>query len=385
MNDSPIIPAGAEPDEPEGGVRRRRGAAGLVLVGLVVGVVLGGLFGSARAPTLPTTVPEEEPVVAPPSFTTTTTRVPRDVTRLATMVPGLVDGVVITIPADLGGRQVWVWEASAEAPTPRPLPGGELAADLGGLWLSSVTPSRFSIGNALWIGDDDRMDPAATNVIGATWSSSLPARVIWSEITSTAETVLVEAELRTRGSPQRRVIARIPPGAYPVWWTEAGVVVATSRRLTFIDDAGRVAAQADGTFLAGGSTFGVAELGGSVQLVSADLTPLMEVPWGRDCGIVSFSPTDPGTVAVVCGAAADSRLEVWTMGDTEGSGWEVAVTVEGVDRVVPAWSPDGRFVASASTDRFRPRSDLVFADLETGARYRIPFRARVLGLAFTRT
>ncbi len=384
MNESPIIPAGADPDEADRGRDRRRGAAGLALAGLVAGLLLGGLFGRVEGPAIPTTSPESEPVAPPPSLTTTTARA-REVSRLATLVPGLVHGLAIVTPADLGGHRVWVWEASAEGATPRPLPGGEIANDLGATWLSSLTPSRFTIGNALWIGDDDRMDPAATNVIWATWSRTTPARVIWSEVTSTAETVLVEAEFREQAQPQRAAIARIPPGSYPVWWTDRGVVVTTTRELTAIDPSGGVVAQMEAAFLGGGIAYGVVMPDdGPGRFVTVDLDPVGPVPWGPECGTVAFSPLATDVLAVVCGDGEGARLEVWAGGGSGVMDLEPVVTVPGVDAILPAWSPDGRFVVTAVTDRFRPRSDLVFVELETRTPITVPFRAQVLGLAFTR-
>lgn len=366
----------------------------LLVIGVVAGLLLGGVFGRSPQPGELTAAPADEPVAAPPSFTTTTAR--SQVSRLATLVPGLVDAVVITTPADLGGRQVWVWEATDGVPVTRPLPGGELANDLSGGWLTAITPNRFSIANALWVGDDNRMDPVATNVISATWSRAEPARVVWSEITPTAETVLVEAHFQDQAQPERRAIARIPPGSYPVWWTGLGVVVTTTRELTFIDPDGVESLQLEARFLGGGRLYGViASPGETARVVSAArLETVGKVPWSPECTSVVFSPVDPATAAVLCGdggAGGDesSRVEVWRIGG-EGPDpldtFDLMAAVEGVDGgVVPAWSPDGRFLVVALPDRLRPRSDLLFVDMLTGEQLRVPFRARILGLAFART
>ncbi len=382
VTDSPITPVGVEPDKPQRGPGGRRGGAALLVVGVIAGLLLGGLFGSVPEAS-ETTVAEDEPVAAPPSFTTTTPATVPKPPRLATLVPGLVDAVVVTAPADLGGRQVWVWEATESAPGPRPLPGGEIRNDLSARWLAAITPSRFSIANALWVGDDSRMDPAATNVISAVWSRTRPAEVIWSEITSTAETVLVRARFLEQAQPERTAIARIPPGSYPVWWNDEGVVVTTTRELTFIDRNGNGTTQIEGRFLGGGVTQGVVVgTDGTAHFVDRDLAGNAAVPWGPDCTTVSFSPVAGDTVAVVCDGDEGSRLEVWWR--REDGLFQLTVAVDGVDDILPAWTPDGRFVITAVPDRLRPRSDLLFVEAATGAKVQVPFRARILGLAVAR-
>lgn len=299
---------------------------------------------------------------------------------LEVLVPGLVETLVIVETGRLDGTndEVSVWAPGEPQPEGRPLAAGSLSPDAAGLWLASVTPTRFADLAALWVGTVDGMDPLATDATGALWHPTDPGRLLWAAVGDDG-TVLVETQLGSASEPTRQVVARVPDGSKPVWWTAQGVVIQDGDVLLQIDPAGGVR-RTEGRFVAGGPNFALILVDGAPTFVEPRLDRFWAAPWAEDCSQAAI-PADGDYVAAVCSSPAGPVLRVWEYAGTPYPS-TVAEEVIGVaPEVTPAWTRDGRFVATALRS---PKGGLVFVDTADGTIRVLERWGRVLSLVFAR-
>lgn len=371
MEPSRIKVGGLERDLPIGpgapggrGWRRLAAAVGVALAAVVV-------FQGIESPS--TDVAGETRLEAPVPETVPTGE------PLAVLVPGLAETLVIVETGRLDGttNEVSVWPPDVPQPESRALAAGALSPDAGGAWLASVTPTRFPDLAALWVGTADGMDPLATEVTGALWHPTDPGRLLWGQVEGD-QTVMVEAQLGSASEPARTLVASIPEGSRPVWWTPHGVVLQAGLSIVQVDPSGALR-ETQAEFVAGGPHFALVLVDGRPTLVEPRLDRFWGAAWAEDCSAAAF-PADGDYVAAVCSTGADTVLRVMESAGTEFPS-PVAEVAGVAPDVTPAWTRDGRFVAAALR---APTTGIVFVDTADGTARVLERWGRVLSLTFVR-
>lgn len=349
-----------------------------VVIGLVAGLVLGILFtGSDPPPSSPTGTtagtlidsPGAAPTTTrPPSTTTTDVVVP----RLATMVPGMLDTLVVSGVDRNGMSSVTVWRPADRIPTVENLPWGRAATDASRTWLASFGVNRWVGGMTLWVGNAAYMEPVSTSLVsGPVWHARLPGRLAWVEDTGDGPT-LVRAELIAGQTMDRVAVGPLPSGGL-VAWTDAGYLVGTTDEVLLLDDTGSVVAAVPGISIGTGQSL-VAITGArpAQALVTSALEEVGPVPWEADCHRVVWSPG--GVAALVwCGFGSVQRVEYW--GDPVTHDTPLYVH-EGADYVDVGFTSNG-IPYLAHIDPIRPSSEIVFYHPADGSTHPVAYPGRI--------
>lgn len=310
---------GTEPEQVDGGPGPRWRGLLLLVLGLVAGLTLGALFtGADPGESLGSdgTVvgePDAAPTTTLRLTTTTTDGAP---TRLATMVPGLLDVLVTSAVDRNSGSVVTVWRPTGENPTVEPLPWGTLTADASRTWLATSTLGRWAAGRTLWIGNSAYMEPVTAHLVfEPVWHTRLPGQLAWIEDTPDGR-ALQTAQFVAGQPSSPRTVATVDGVTSLAAWTDGGIV--TQRfdgqlgTLELRDDSGAVVTTRDiAAFLgAGRDLIAVIEADGSQALLDENLNLVAAAPWGTDCHRVAWGPNGL-TVTVLCGFGNAQRFEYW--------------------------------------------------------------------------
>lgn len=319
MTSEMVTVRGTEPEQVDGGPGPRWRGPLFLIMGLVAGLTLGALFtGADPGESLASdgTVvggPDAAPTTTLPPTTTTTDVAP---SRLATMVPGMLD-VLVTSAVDRNSASVvTVWRPSAESPTIEQLPWGILTTDASRMWLATSTVGRWAGGRTLWIGNAAYMEPVTSHLaVEPVWHTRLPGHLAWIEDTPDGR-LLKTAQFVSGQASSPRTVAAVDGVTTVAAWTDAGIV--TQRfdsqigALEVRDDSGAVVATREiAAFLgAGRDLIAVIEPDGSQALLDLELGLVALAPWGRDCHRAVWGPNGV-IVAVQCGFGNAQRFEYW--------------------------------------------------------------------------
>ncbi|MEX2655123.1 MAG: hypothetical protein WD532_08850 [Acidimicrobiia bacterium] len=319
MTSAMVTVRGTEPEQIDGGPGPRWRGPLFLIMGLVAGLTLGALFtgtSPGESPVPDGTVvggPEASPTTTLPLTTTTTDVAP---TRLATMVPGMLD-VLVASAVDRNGRYVvTAWQPSGRSPIVEPLPWGNLAADASHTWLATSTLGRWAAGRTLWIGNAAYMEPVTSHLVfEPVWHARLPGHLAWIEDTADGRVLKTAQFVAGQPSSPRTVVA-VDDVTSVAAWTDAGIV--TQRfdsqigTLEVRDETGAIGSTREiAAFLgAGRHLMAVIEPDGGHALLDLELSLVAAAPWGTDChravwGLYGL------TVAVHCGFGNTQRFEYW--------------------------------------------------------------------------
>ncbi len=357
------------------------GAIG-VAVGLLFGLGLDG--GTDPAVTEPGASPDIEP---PPAVTITTVTTRPQADRLATRAPGFIDDLVVSYSTTVGTTGVSVWKASARGPVDAGLPAGEYLADSFHGWLATITSTRYSTGDILWVGNQAYMEPVGTGVIDAVWHTQRPGRITWTETGEPGVSILYTASFSAGQETIPVEVTRFEgsPGVSPVWWSTAGITVFVEDLgvLYLLDDASgeTMAELAVDAFVAGTDVYAMTVRNGESWLVDGRLSPMRPLTISPSCLTGSFAgigtPNGP-FAALACGRAdASQSLQVWSVGfDFE----EMLIEVPGTGLVKPAWTPDGLMAILPTIDPVRPSTEMTFYSPGGDLAFQVDFPGRIFWL-----
>lgn len=304
---------GEPPDEP--GSR----APLFAVAGVVAGLLLGALFtGNGREPVngSETQTMVSEPEAAPSTMPLTTTTTEVAPSRLATMVPGMLD-VLVTSAVDRNGVSVvTTWNPSGRAPTVEPLPWGNLTADASRMWLAFGGPNRWVAGQTLWIGNHAYMEPVTSSLRGGPiWHARLGGSLAWIEGAETERTLMTGRFVAGQAAIPRAVTA-LDEATVLVGWTDVGFLTVRvdveEQLLELRNSIGAVETSVaiSGFPLAVGPTVvAVNDPDGHPVLLDHGLAPIAAAPWGEDCHRGRWG-LGLG-IAVHCGLGTDQRFEYW--------------------------------------------------------------------------
>lgn len=356
VGSSDTQPEGTSPARPPG---PRSGL--LVAAGLVVGLGLGILFTggpgqSDEATTQDTSVGQPE---ADPVTTTTTTVATTTASRLATIVPGMLD-TLITAAVDRNGVSVvTAWEPSDRSPSVRSLPGGDFAVDASFEWMAMSQPNRITDQQALWVGDENRMEPIASGVAGRpVWHTRRPGQLAWLEVRDGAPTIRTARFVAGQTAVPDGDIS-VEVGTALVAWTDAGFLLfqPSESTLTLLDEDGveLVTVPASGFVGAGVDMVAYIDAADGAVLATADLREGGTAPWGAECHRGEFNPLS-GTLLLLCATAAGTdRVEYWVDGSAAG----LQSAVEHPD-IADIGFTSGGLGYAAQVDSLRPASTITF-------------------------
>lgn len=371
---------GHSPNEP-----RSRGAL-LVVMGLVAGLTLGVLFSGGS----PGEDPADQSVVADPEpppttrpSTTTTIRV--EPSRLATMVPGLLDTLVTSAIDRTGAAVVTAWTPAARSPVVAALPWANLTADASRVWLAGVTPNRWTSLPTLWVGNAAYMEPVSTAVQSEpVWNTRLPGHLAWVDGTSDGPTLMI-ADFVAGQAGLPRPVATVAQGTHVVWWNDIGIVTRTGAvgrvTLELRGDSGEIertfAAQA---VLGAGRELIAVQFEGRHVLLDQNLNEVAGGPWSRDCYQVTFGPNG-STAQVRCASGDEQRIEYWLDVLTESG---PTFVFEASDFSDFGFTAEGLPYA-ATIDPLRPTTAISFYLVTQGEVYEVAYPGRVSSLEFVRS
>lgn len=369
---------------------RSRGVI-LIVGGLVAGLLLGALFTGTgpgeevASPGSAVGEPDATPTTNPPLTTTTTIEVVPS--RLATMVPGMLDVLVAGAVNRNSVQVVTKWEPSGRAPTVEPLPWGVFSADSSATWLASGTTNRWVVGATLWVGNTGHMEPVTSSLAsGPVWHTRFPGQLAWLETTPEGRTLVTAQFVAGQPAIPRAVIA-VDDTTNLVGWTGAGFLTTRygpgSGELEVRDSAGAVHTTreiATGPLAVGRSLIGATDLDGTQILLDQTLDTVGVAPWDPDCHRAVWGPIGR-TVALHCGFGDGQRFEYWQ---------------DPTRLTVPQFVRDGAefadigFTANgipyfATIESLRPSSTIVFFLPSEGESYEVPYPGLVVWLATLRS
>ena len=298
---------------------RTRGVV-LVVGALVAGLLLGVLFtGGPRDEETASTgtavgEPAATPTTNPPLTTTTTEVVP---SRLATMVPGMLDVLVASAVNRNSSQVVTTWEPSGRAPTVEPLPWGVFIADSSATWLASGTTNRWVAGATLWVGNTAHMEPVTSTLAsGPVWHTRFPGQLAWLETTPEGRFLYTAQFVAGQAATPRAVLA-VDDRTNLIGWTSAGFLTTRygpeSGALELRDSAGEVQTTreiAAGPLAVGPNLIVATDIDGTQILLDHDLDAVGVAPWDADCNRAVWGPINR-TVALHCGFGDGQRFEYW--------------------------------------------------------------------------
>ncbi|MEX2422600.1 MAG: hypothetical protein WD990_01355, partial [Acidimicrobiia bacterium] len=258
--------------------------------------------------------PASSPTTAAPTTTTTTEVVP---SRLATMVPGMLDVLVAGAVNRNGMQVVTKWEPSDRAPTVETLPWGVFISDASATWLASNIRNRWVTGATLWVGNTAHMEPVTSSLAsGPVWHTRFPGQVAWLETTPEGR-FLYTTQFVAGQTATRRPIVAVDDTANLVGWTDAGFLMTRygpgSGELELRDGAGEILTSreiASGPLAVGRDLIFATDLDGTGVILDHNLQAVAVAPWDTDCHRVVWGPTG-NQAAVRCGFGNEQRLEYW--------------------------------------------------------------------------
>jgi hypothetical protein len=289
-----------------------------MVVGVVAGLILGALFtGGTPNDTSPDSTVVASPDAEPPPPTTTTTNVAPPA-RLATMVPGMLDSLVVTAIDRTGTSVVTVWDPAGQAPTPEALPWTRLRSDVSGTWLAGSTPNRWTDQRTLWVGNKAYMEPVST-LGGAdfVWHPRLPGWLAWIDDSAGAPALTIAQFIPGRvANPQ--LVGEVSPETTVVWWNDLGIVTmewieaaAAVGQLQLRGNAGEVTHSIEIDFVLGtGRQVIAVQIDGKQVLLDQQLNVVAGVPWAGDCDQVEFGQHGFNAL-VMCYDLNTRRVEYW--------------------------------------------------------------------------
>ncbi len=336
----------------------------LVVVGLAAGLLLGAIFtGTGTQPDGVTDTVVGDPSASPTTAPLTTTTTEVVVPRLGTMVPGMLDTLIVTAIDRSGMQVVSVWEPAGRAPANQPLPWGDIRADATRLWLAGGTANRWTGSRVLWVGNRAYMEPVSSALVGdPVWHTRLAGHLAWVE--SDGDRRLLTTGAFTPGSPTiPRPVREVSATTEVAGWGDAGLLTVTwdddgyRATLDLVRESGVVepgievsSPPAVGQFL-----IAVPSPSGGVVLLDWTLQTVAAAPWSRDCWDARWGPN--GLTALVrCGFGADQRVEYW-LDALETS--EPAFTLASADISAFGFTTDG-LPYIAEVDPIRPTTTITF-------------------------
>lgn len=348
-----------------------------MVAGLVAGLVLGALFtGASPDEADPTSTAVSEPDASPTTTvrltTTTTDAAP---TRLATMVPGMLD-VLVTSAVDRNGMSVvTTWQPAGRGPTVEPLPWGDLIADASRTWLAFGGPNRWVAGRSLWVGNAVHMEPVTSQLLsGPVWHTRFPGTLAWIEGTFEGGT-LMTTELIAGQLVTPRAVTAVDDRTNLVGWNDVGFLTARfgpgSGTLELRGADGEVTETIEisqGPITVGRDFVVVGDAAGDQILLDQSLTRVAAAPWEGDCQRAAWGPNGL-TVAVLCGFGADQRYEYWQDPISQS---EPLFTHSGEEYTDFGFASNGiPFVAWIES--LRPASTILFYQPANGDEYEISY------------
>lgn len=320
---STMVTVGGTESEEQTPVRDDRSRAVILTVGgLVAGLLLGVLFTGAgpgeeaASPGTAVGEPDATPTTTlPPTTTTTIEVVP---SRLATMVPGMLDVLVAGAVNRNSVQVVTKWEPSGRAPTVEPLPWGAFITDSSATWLASGSTNRWVTGATLWVGNAAHMEPVTSTLAGGpVWHTRFPGQLAWLEPTPEFGRNLMTAQFVAGQPATPRPLFAVEDTTNLVGFSDAGFLMTRygpgSGELELRNEDGEVLASreiATGPLAVGGDLVLVTDPDGVQLLLDHQLNTVGLAPWAPDCSWATWGPNG-SQVGLQCGFGNDQRFEYW--------------------------------------------------------------------------
>lgn len=387
-----MVTVGGTESEEQLPVREERSRGIVLVVGaLVAGLLLGVLFTGngpgeeAASPGTAVGEPDATPTTNPPTTTTTIEVVP---SRLATMVPGMLDVLVVGGVNRNSSQVVTKWEPAGRAPTVEPLPWGHFVADSSATWLASVTLNRWVTGSTLWVGNTAHMEPVTSTLAGGpVWHTRFPGQLAWLGPTPEAGRNLMTAQFVAGQTATPRAVVEVDVQTNLVGWTSAGFLTARygpgSGELELRDTAGEIQATreiATGPVAVGRNLIFAPDVDGTQVLLDHNLETVAAAPWDADCHRAAWGPNGL-QVSLLCGLGDNQRFEYWqdplalTVPQFVRTGEEftdIGFTTNGTPYVV-------------TIESLRPASTIIFFVSSGGEAYEVAYPGLVNWLATLRS
>ena len=391
MASTMVTVGGTESEEQHPGRDDRSRGVILIIGGLVAGLLLGVLFtgnvpvDEVVSPGTAVGEPDATPTTGPPLTTTTTIEVVPS--RLATMVPGMLDVLVAGAVNRNSMQVVTKWEPSGRAPTVEPLPWGVFLADSSATWLASGTTNRWVAGSTLWVGNTAHMEPVTSALAsGPVWHTRAPSQLAWLETSPEGRTLMTAQFVAGQIATPRPVIS-VDDTTNLVGWTSAGFLTTRygpgSGELELRDSAGVVHTTreiATGPLAVGPNLIVVTDIDGTQSLLDHALDTIGAAPWDPDCHRAVWGPIGR-TVALHCGFGDGQRFEYWQ----DPTSLTVPQFVRAGDEFADFGFTTNGTPYVATIETLRPSSTIIFYLAAEDTTYEVPYPGLVVSLVALRS